>query len=75
VAGQQRPAILAYLERTVLNLASNEVVNIGTWQGRASHPLRFRLSPLHVRLTGDPKRPLEQFWPGEKCLAVWDRNG
>jgi hypothetical protein len=49
-------------------------VDIGTWQGRASHPITVRLSPLHVRLTGDPKRTLEQFWQEEKCLAVWDED-
>jgi hypothetical protein len=30
------------------------------------------LSPLHIRLAGDPKRTLEQFWQEEKCLAVWN---
>ena len=68
----QVPALLAYLERNGLKLAGSEVVDIGTWQGQASHPISVRLSPLHVRLTGDPKRTLEQFWQEEKCLAVWD---
>ncbi len=40
--------------------------------GRPGEPIRAYLSPLHVRLTGDPKRTLEQFWQEEKCLAVWD---
>jgi hypothetical protein len=31
-----------------------------------------RLSPSHVRLYGDPRRTLEQFWQEEKCLAVWN---
>jgi hypothetical protein len=68
----QVPAILAYLERCGLKLAGSEVVDIGTRQGQASHPISVRLSPLHVRLTGDPKRTLEQFWQEEKCLAVWE---
>jgi hypothetical protein len=71
----QVPAILAYLERNGLRLEGREVVDIGTWQGRSSHPIGVRLSPLQVRLTGDPKRTLEQFWQEEKCLAVWEAGG
>ncbi len=37
-----------------------------------SHAISVRLSPWHIRLTGDTKRTLEQFWQEEKCLAVWD---
>jgi hypothetical protein len=70
----QVPAVLAYLKRNGLKLAGTEVVDIGTWHGRASHALSVRLSPLHVRLAGDPKRTLEQFWQEEKCLAVWDAD-
>jgi hypothetical protein len=55
----QLPAILAYLKRSGLKLAGSEVVDIGTCQGQASHPISVRLSPLHVRLTSDPKRTLE----------------
>jgi hypothetical protein len=68
----QVPAIQAYLERNSLILAGSEVVDIGTWQGRASHPISVRLSPLHVRLAGESKRTLEQFWQDQKCLAVWE---
>jgi hypothetical protein len=68
----QVPAILAYLERHGHTLNGREVVDIGTWQGRASHPISIRLSPLHVRLAGNPKMTLEQFWQQKKCLAVWE---
>jgi hypothetical protein len=68
----QVPAILAYLERHGLKLQGREVVDIGSLQGRASHTLSVRLSPLHVRLADDPKMTLEQFWQDKKCLAVWD---
>jgi hypothetical protein len=68
----QVPAILQYLERHGLQLQGTEVVDIGSWQGRASHPLSVRLSPLHVRVAGNPKMTLERFWQEEKCLAVWD---
>ena len=68
----QVPAILAYLERHGLQLQGSEVVDIGTWQGRASHPISVRLSPLHVRVAGDRKMTLEQFWQRKKCLAIWD---
>jgi hypothetical protein len=71
----QVPAILAFLERNHKNLKGGEVVDIGSWQGRVSHPISVRLSPLHVRLSGDPKRTLEQFWQEEKCLAVWEQEG
>jgi hypothetical protein len=68
----QVPAILTYLERHGLRLRGTEVVDIGSWQGQASHPISVRLSPLHIRLAGDPKMTLEQFWQGKKCLAVWE---
>jgi hypothetical protein len=68
----QVPAVLACLERRGLRLEGREVVDIGSWQGRASHPVSIRLSPLHVRVTGDPKMTLERFWQEKKCLAVWD---
>jgi hypothetical protein len=42
-----------------------------SWQGRTSHPISVCLSPLHIRLAGDPKMTLEQFWQGKKCLAKW----
>jgi hypothetical protein len=71
----QTPAILAYLERHALKLRGTEVVDIGTWQGRASHALSVRLSPLHVRCCLDPRWTLEQFWQEKKCLAVWVTEG
>ncbi len=67
----QVPAILEYLKRNNLELRGVEVVDIGTWQGQASHALSVRLSPLHVRAVGYPKMTLEQFWQEKKCLAVW----
>ena len=41
----QVPAILAFLERHDLKLDGSEVVDIGSWQGRISHPISVRLSP------------------------------
>jgi hypothetical protein len=69
--GLQVPGILTCLGRNGLKLEGSKVADIGTWQGRASHPISVRLSPLHVRLADDPKRTLEQFWQEEKCLDVW----
>ncbi|HWE95790.1 MAG TPA: hypothetical protein VG269_17630 [Tepidisphaeraceae bacterium] len=68
----QVPAIMAYLERHGLELRGSEVVDIGTWEGQASHPISVRLSPLHIHVVGDPKTTLETFWQSKKCLAVWD---
>jgi hypothetical protein len=70
----QVPAILAYLERHGLALQGTEVVDIGSWEGRASHPLSIRPSPLAIAAAGDPKRTLEQFWQQKKCLAIWDEE-
>jgi hypothetical protein len=67
----QVPVIMTYLERYSLRLQGNEVVDIGTWKGQASHALSVRLSPLHIKAAGDPKRTLEQLWQEKKCLAVW----
>ena len=67
----QVPAITTYLERHRLRLQGSEVVDIGSWKGQSSHPISVRLSPLHVKVTGDPKMTLEQFWQERKCLAVW----
>ena len=44
----------------------------GSWKGQASHAISIRLSPLHIKVTGDPKTTLEQFWQERKCLAVWE---
>ena len=68
----QVPAIMAYLERHGLRLQGTELVDIGSWKGQASHALSIRLSPLHIKVTGDAKTTLEQFWQEKKCLAVWD---
>ena len=68
----QVPAILTYLDRHGLRLQGTEVVDIGSWQGQASHPISIRLSPLQIKATGDPKMTLEQFWQEKKCLAVWE---
>jgi len=68
----QVPAIMAYLERHRLRLHGTEIVDIGSWKGQASHAISIRLSPLQVKVTGDPKMTLEQFWQERKCLAVWD---
>ncbi len=67
----QVPAIMTYLERHGLRLQGTEIVDIGSWKGQASHPISVRLSPLHIKVTGDPKMTLEQFWQERKCLAVW----
>jgi hypothetical protein len=68
----QVPAIREYLHRHGLSLEGNEVVDIGSWEGQASHAISIRLSPLQVRVTGDYKMTLEQFWQDKKCLAVWE---
>ena len=70
----QVPAIMTYLERHGLRLQGTEVVDIGTWKGQASHPISVRLSPLHIKVTGDPKTTLEHFWQERKCLAVWEEE-
>lgn len=67
----QVPAILDYLRRHGLALQGREVVDIGSWQGGASHPIGVRLSPLTIACAADPSRTLEQFWQERKCLAVW----
>jgi hypothetical protein len=71
----QVPAILEVLRRRNLTLLGNEVVDIGSWQGQASHPLSIRLSPLHIAVVDDPDTTLERFWQERKCLAIWsDEN-
>lgn len=67
----QVPAIMDYLRRHDLKLAGREVVDIGSWEGQASHALSIRLSPLSIRVTSDPDTTLEKWWQNEKCLAVW----
>lgn len=68
----QVPAILEYLRRHGRALAGAEVVDIGSWEGRASHALSIRLSPLTIACCLNPALTLEQWWQREKCLAVWD---
>lgn len=68
----QVPAILEYLQRHGLELHGAEVVDIGSWEGRASHALSIRLSPLTIRCAIEPGRTLEQFWQQRKVLAVWE---
>lgn len=68
----QVPAIMDYLQRNGLSLQGHEVVDIGSWEGQASHAISIRLSPLSIRVVGDPKMTLEQFWQYKKCLAVWE---
>jgi len=68
----QVPAILDYLRRNNLHLAGDALVDIGSWNGRASHALSVRLSPLTITVAGDPMMTLETFWQRRKCLAVWE---
>ena len=70
----QVPAILEYLRRHGRALQGREVVDIGTWNGGASHPISVRLSPLTIACAIEPARTLEQFWQQRKCLAVWDES-
>lgn len=70
----QVPAITSYLARHGLKLAGKEVVDIGSWEGQASHPISIRLSPLHIHVTGDAKMTLENFWQSRKCLAIWEEG-
>lgn len=67
----QVPAILDYLQRHGHRLQGREIVDIGSWEGFASHPLSIRLSPLQIRCVIDPRMTLEQFWQERKCLAIW----
>lgn len=67
----QVPAISRYLYDHGLALQGTEVVDIGTWEGKRSHPISVRLSPLHIRCVLEPKLTLEQWWQTKKCLAVW----
>lgn len=68
----QVPAIGDYLRRRGLRLAGAEVVDIGTWDGKASHPISVRLSPLTIACAADPNRTLEQWWQQRKVLVVWE---
>ena len=68
----QVPAILDFLRRNNLQLRGSEVVDIGSWQGQASHALSIRLSPLTIAAIHHPNLTLEQFWQEKKCLARWE---
>jgi hypothetical protein len=67
----QVPAITEYLSKHNLKLQGKEIVDIGSWNGEASHAISIRLSPLHIKVVGDPKMTLEKFWQSKKCLAIW----
>lgn len=71
----QVPAIQHYLEVHGLHLQGTEVVDIGSWQGQASHALSIRLSPLHIKCALNEKITLEKFWQEKKCLAIWEEDG
>lgn len=68
----QVPVIMQYLNNNNLKLMGNEIVDIGSWNGAASHSISIRLSPLHIKVVGNPKQTLEKFWQEKKCLAIWD---
>jgi hypothetical protein len=68
----QVPAIEECLRRRGLRLSGDALVDIGTWDGHASHPISVRLSPLQIRAAPDPRMTLEEFWQEKKCLAVWE---
>lgn len=68
----QVPAILRYLRERGLELCGAEVVDIGTYDGRRSHAISVKLSPLHIPCVLEPKLTLERWWQEKKCLAVWD---
>jgi hypothetical protein len=51
-----------------------KVDDIGSRNGEASHALSIRLSPLHIKVAGNSKMTLEQFWQEKKCLAVWESD-
>jgi len=67
----QVPAIMEYLEKKGLVLQGKEVVDIGTYQNEKTHKISVRLSPLTIKVIGNPKMTLEKFWQEKKCLAVW----
>ena len=70
----QVPAIMDYLERNGLALLGSEVVNIGTFDGKATHAISIRLSPLTIKCCLKPKITLESFWQDKKCLAVYEED-
>lgn len=67
----QVPAIKQYLKEHELELQGKEVVDIGSWKNNHSHKISIRLSPLQIKVIGNPKMTLEKFWQEKKCLAVF----
>ena len=67
----QVPAIMDYLKRNGVALSGAEVVDIGTFDGKGSHAISVRLSPLTIKCAIKPKLTLEAFWQDKKCLAVF----
>lgn len=67
----QVPAIMDYLRARGLTLLGDELVDIGSFDGVASHAISIRLSPLHIPCALEPKLTLEAFWQRRKCLAIW----
>ncbi|MGV3723649.1 MAG: hypothetical protein ACO1SX_22355 [Actinomycetota bacterium] len=68
----QVPAITEYLRRHGHALKGAERVDIGSWEGQASHAISVRLSPLQIRCAVEQRMTLEQFWQEKKCLAAWE---
>ena len=68
----QVPAIIQYLKNHDLMLQGAAVVDIGTYQNQKTHKLSVRLSPLTIKMVGNDKMTLEQFWQEKKCLAIWE---
>lgn len=67
----QIPAIERFLRENKLVLQGSKVVDIGSWQGKRSHSISDRLSPIHIKCCISPKLTLEKYWQTKKCLAVW----
>ena len=67
----QVPAIMKILNERGLTLNGNEVVDVGSWQGKCSHAISTRLSPLHIKCSAHTKMNLEKWWQKKKCLAIW----
>lgn len=70
----QVPAITEYLRQHGLVLAGHDVVDIGSWEGKASHALSIRLSPLTIACCLDERVSLESWWQDQKVLAVWSED-
>lgn len=70
----QVPAIMKYLKKHHLELEGKELVDIGTWGNISSHKLSVRLSPLHIKVIGNPKMTLEKYWQEKKVLVIWSNE-